>query len=166
MGTSLPVQIGLNDQERAFARGVGFYGLEPEAAATRAGFSPAVARQAKFDLMREPKILAAIQIEVGRRLIAGVSKNLAAVDSVLEDPKQPGAKVKLEAARYLLSLAGHVAPRAHVPDAGGDKQLSEMTIEDLRAQRDTLESEIAGRAKSVSAPTAPPSNSEAIDLLS
>lgn len=165
MGTSLPVQIGLTDTERSFARGVGFFGLEPEAAAARAGFSPAVAAQAKFDLMREPKILAAIQIEVGRRLIAGVSKNLAAVDDVLNDPKQPGAKVKLEAARYLLSLAGHVAPRAHVPDAGGDKQLSEMSIEDLRAQRDTLESEIAGRAKAVSAHTVPPSNDDAIDLI-
>lgn len=74
-------------------------------------------------------------------------------------------KLRFEAARDLLSRAGHVAPRAVAESQAHAAALHEMTLGDLRTLADRLESEIADRAKDVSGAVAAPIEAQAFDLV-
>lgn len=122
-----------------------------------------IAKQAS----RSPAVLAAVYVEIGRRLVAGAAIGYKVLIDVAKHPGDTAAdrKLRLEAAKELLKLGGHVGPRAKAADDGGSKQLHEMSLDDLKAHRDALSTMIADRAKGVSAPQPSADDSQAIDLL-
>ena len=59
-------------------------------------------------------------------------------------------KIRLDAAKTLLDRSGYIAPKAKDDGVDGrTKALSEMSVEELRAMVDRLETEVANRAKHV-----------------
>lgn len=113
--------------------------------------------------MRTPAVLAAIHVEIGRRLIEDGALCRRVIMEIVKDADTP-SKLRGELAIKMMDRAGHVAPRAKAIDDDAGKSLHELGLEDLRAQRDRLEAEIVGRAR-VIAPSVPAYNDETIDLL-
>lgn len=73
-------------------------------------------------------------------------------------------RVKLDAARLVLGIAGHVAP-TRVPVERRHANLADMGSDDLRALVDQLQGELAGRATPVNAPNAASKASKPADFL-
>lgn len=73
-------------------------------------------------------------------------------------------KVQLTAINSWLDRAGIIPPKAQ-QERAGDLQLAEMTVGELRRLADTLDGEIAERAKVVSAPDSAPADSQGIEAL-
>jgi phage terminase small subunit len=156
----------LDDRQRAFVLAYVRNGGDAKAAALDAGYSQAHAQNAESYVTREPAILAAIQVEIARAIAASGAKAQKILDATLDKADATGSdKIKADIALKLLGLAGHVAPRAHAPADQADKSLHEMTVEELKAQRDRLEGEIAGRAKAINAPSDPRPNADAAEML-
>jgi phage terminase small subunit len=156
----------LDDRQRAFVRAYVNGGGNAEAAALEAGYESSSARIAESVVTREPAILAAIQVELGRAIARDAIKARQVLSEVQSKDQATGSdKIKADIALKLLGLAGHVAPRAHAPADQADKSLHEMTVEELKQQRDRLEGEIAGRAKAINAPSDPRPNADAAEML-
>lgn len=139
-----------------------------DAVATKLGYKGSARNNLARTASQSPAILAAVHVEIGRRLVEGAAIGYRVLIDVAkgEAPTAAEKKLQLEAAKELLKLGGHVGPRAKSQENAGGKQLHEMSLEDLRKQRDALEQELVDRAKPVSAPNAPEDDSEAVDMLS
>jgi hypothetical protein len=113
---------------------------------------------------QSPAILAAVHVEIGRRLIAGAPIALKVLQDICKDGQAP-AKLRLEAAKTLLDRSGHIAPKAR--DSGNDatKQAHEMSLDELKNTRAALEREIQARATPLNAPDGMPDDSQVTDLL-
>jgi len=149
----------LNAREREFASAL-VDGLNPNEAAARAGI-PSGSGHA---LARHVRVAAAVHMEVHRRLkVEGAPVGLAVLLSVAKNVNAP-AGVRVDAAKTLLSRAGHIEPRAEAakPDT---KDLSDMSQEELRKVIDQCESRLADQATPVNAPTHGLSPSQAIDMF-
>lgn len=151
----------LTDMQSAFVRFMSETGNGPDSA-KRAGFRPDHAAAAFYDLMRVPHVLAALQSEVRRNLVADAPMARRVIVEIANNA-EISPKVRLDAAKILLERAGHVAPRA-AAEKPADQPLHEMTTDQLRELAGRLEDEIAGRAKVISADTAP-APSQAIDVI-
>lgn len=116
---------------------------------------------------QSPAILAAVHVEIGRRLVEGAAIGYRVLIDFARGKPETAAekKLQLEAAKELLKLGGHVGPRAKSQESSAGKQLHEMSLEDLRKQRDALEQELADRSKPVNAQSVAPDDSEEADLL-
>ena len=113
---------------------------------------------------QSPAMLAAVHVEIGRRLIAGAPIALKVLQDICQDAAAP-QKLRLEAAKTLLDRAGHIAPKARDNGDGAAKQAHEMSLEELRNTRQALEREIEARAKPLNAPVLERNDTQAIDLL-
>ena len=111
-----------------------------------------------------PAMLAAVYVEIGKRLVEGAAVGFKVVLDMAKDP-DCHPKLRLEAAKELLKLGGHVAPKAKSLENTGNKQLHELSLDDLRRQRDALEGAIADRSRPVIAPEASPIDANDIELL-
>lgn len=136
-------------------------------AAVQSGYTKRDQKDIAKQASQSPAILAAVHVEIGRRLVAGAAIGYRVLIEVAkhEDDTTSGRKLRLEAAKELLKLGGHVGPRAKAADDGGSKQLHEMSLDDLKAHRDALSTMIADRAKGVNAPQVSVNDAQAIDLL-
>ncbi len=116
---------------------------------------------------QSPAVLAAVHAEIGRRLVEGAAIGFRVLLEIARAGADTAAdkKLKLEAAKELLKLGGHVGPRAKSQEDKAGKQLHEMTLDDLRRQRDALEREFADRSRPVNAQNAQPAASEDFDLI-
>lgn len=74
-------------------------------------------------------------------------------------------KIRADIAFKILDRAGHIAPRARAAGDGADKTLGEMSLDELKATQDRLQSEILARAKPVNAQSGAIVEGEAADLL-
>jgi phage terminase small subunit len=136
-----------------------------EQSALAAGYAESTAKMAKYWATQRPAILVAIHLETARRV---QTEAPAAVDTIVKIRKgeiTEGAKVRLDAAKAVLDRAGHIAPRARALGDAGEKTLGEMSLDELKATQERLNSELAARAKTVSAPPGPIIDSQAIDLI-
>lgn len=163
--TQLPAQLHLTDQQSEFVRhfvaaGNGDY----EAAALASGYAPSVARSAKNWVTRQPKVLAAIHLEVAKRLQEGAPIALKVLIDIAKDGAA-AAKLRLEASKAILDRAGHIAPRARALGDAGEKTLGEMSLDELKATQDRLQNEILARAKPVNAQSPTLNNTQPDDLL-
>jgi hypothetical protein len=113
---------------------------------------------------QSPAMLAAVHVEIGRRLVAGAPLALKVLQDICRDEQSP-AKLRLEAAKTLLDRAGHIAPKARDTGDGSTKQTHEMSLDELRDRRAALEREIQARATPVNAPLDAHDDVQAIDLL-
>lgn len=111
-----------------------------------------------------PAMLAAVYVEIGKRLVEGAAVGFKVVLDMAKDP-DAHPKLRLAAAKELLKLGGHVAPKAKSLENTGGKQLHELSLDDLKRQRDALEGAIADRSLPVIAPEPPPINANDIELL-
>lgn len=132
--------------------------------ALNCGYSKSEARYLKKVASNSPAMLAAVYVEIGKRLVEGAAVGFKVVLDMAKDP-ECHPKLRLEAAKELLKLGGHVAPKAKSLENAGEKQLHELSIDDLKRQRDTLESAIADRSRPVIAPDASPIDADDIELL-
>jgi hypothetical protein len=136
----------LDETKREFVRRV----AKGESPST-VGESLGLCHQAHNNLLRQTAVVWAIRVE-RQRLLATEGASLGyAVLMRLAGDETVNSGVRRQAARDLLALGGHSAPKpeSNVNDTR-DKPLSEMTSEQLRALVDKLDSELAERAKDVS----------------
>ena len=107
-------------------------GLATKAAEDAGYASP---KNAAYDLLRLPHVLAAIRAERERSIhTEGANIAWATMKDLMQNPRYTGA-VKFQAARWTLEAAGSglAAPRAALGLPDQDKPLSEMTLAELDA---------------------------------
>lgn len=140
------LRVNLPDSYRKFVICVS-RGMTNEAASSEAGFSPSTGSQ----LVRRPEIMAAIHQEVARLIrVEGAPVAFKVLLDIAKDVTAPKG-VRVDAAKTLLSRAGHVEPRAEQakPD---EVPMNEMTQDQLHSLVNQLEGELAARAKPIGAP--------------
>lgn len=125
--TALSLVAQLTPMQGQFVREVVANGVNPTEAARRAGF--AVPREAGYRLSRLPHVMAAVRQERAR-LFDGELANVAAetLRQVMTDPEAPAA-ARVSAARTVLEVTRELGRRQD--DGGADKQLHEMTPDEL-----------------------------------
>jgi len=160
MNEFLPAR-SFTDKQAAFVENI-VAGLDKRKAVLAAGYSENSAESALFQLLRQPLIMAAIQVGIAKRLAMGAPLALNVMLDLVSDPSMH-PKLRLDAAKTILDRAGHIAPKAVAANQAGDVPLNEMSMTDLRALADKLEGEIAGRAKAVSSARAAPAKPQAIE---
>lgn len=163
---SLVEQFRLAAREAAFV--VAFVaggGKDAGAAMLEAGYSESYARTEQNNLTRRPEIVAAIYIETQRRIQRLAPGAIDTVKSIESGTITEGAKVRLDAAKTILAMAGHVAPRAKAQGDGQERTLSEMSLDELKEKQDQLQGEILARAKPVNAQPMAGNTDQAVDLL-
>lgn len=160
-GHSLTPYNGLDDRQREFVRGIVRDGYSPGEAATRAGFAGEGSKVA-YELMLVPSIRSAIHLGVQRAIQDDAVISLRVLRDLQKDTATP-ARVRADIGIKMLALAGHVAPTTR-SDGSPEKALSDMSPDELHAyigrnqkEIERLESELAARAKDVSAPHSAPS---------
>jgi hypothetical protein len=91
--------------------------------------------------------------EANQQLISGqmATKAIALLGRVLEDESVP-MKVRVDAARTILDRAGFSAMPPAVPKRPSDKQLSEMTADELREVMRQAKAEMDLAAKTIDQP--------------
>lgn len=162
MGTDITRRHNLTERQSAFLKLV-VSGVDPGPAYLMAGYMGNAQEAASngATLLRNPAILAALHIEVGRQLASDALVARRVAVKILQDDSV-AAKVRADLAVKMLRLAGHVEPRAAIADNGPVKTLSEMSTEELRSRAAQLEDEIAARARPVNAASS--ANAGQLDL--
>jgi len=165
MSDNLPA-ARLSDRAKALVRLI-IDGCPVEEAIKQSGLS----RSASYAVLAKTDIKDAILEGVKRRLSVEAARSV----EVIADIRDNGTKedrVRLDAARILVGLAGFVPPvKSRVEDAD-ERLLSEMSQEDLHnvmakraAEVDRLEAELAARAAQVNAPNPAEASPEAKPFL-
>jgi phage terminase small subunit len=113
-----------------------------------AGYSESTASQIGSALLRIPHVQAAIQAGVRHALALDAPLARRVLVDLAQDVEMH-PKIRLDAAKTLLDRAGHVAPRPTTDKSTEHQALHEMSIDQLRALADKLETELADRAKPV-----------------
>lgn len=126
-------------------------GEPPQHAAEAAGYAPMYA----YQLLTLPHIVAALHVEIQRRLQYEAAASLKVLVDLRDDKKTPNG-IRADIGLQLMKMAGHVVP-SNKQD-GPAKQLSEMTREEMiayidrnQAEIDKAVAELAERAKPVNA---------------
>lgn len=159
---------GLNEKQREFLIHV-LDGESPKRASELAGF----AGNSWLYLMRVPAVAAALHEAVQHSLQSDSMVNLKVLRKIRDDDQAPKG-VRADIALKLMRMAGHIEPTTR--DQAPEKQLSEMSGEELRsyiernqAEIDRIEGELAARAMDVSAPDSapkdPPAKAKPLDYL-
>jgi hypothetical protein len=166
MGTTLTEYHGLSTQEARFvvlaAAGV----LDLGQSFTRAGYEcrPGQEEFSARNLLRRPHIAAAFHTEIARLLSQDASIARAVVLDIIKDTSVP-PKTRGDLAIKLLDRGGHVAPRAIAQETRAERSLHELSAGELRTMVDTMEAELARRAKPVNSANAPAAPSDLSDLI-
>jgi phage terminase small subunit len=117
----------LTDRQQQFVHEIVKSGVNPTEAARRAGYR--APKETSYTLTRTPHIVLAIRQERAR-MFDGDLANVAAVTlrDIMLDSQAPAA-ARVSAARTVLEVTRELGRRQD--DAGSDKQLHEMTPEEL-----------------------------------
>jgi hypothetical protein len=134
----------------------------PMRAAIDAGYPAEHASQIASVMVRQPAILAAVQIGIARDLAIGAAKSNRLLQTIVAG-EQYDPRLRVVCARDILNRAGHIAPKAVAASSSAVKPLNEMSMTELRELADKLEDELSGRAKDVSSATAAPVKPQALD---
>lgn len=153
----------LNAFERRFVEAMATSG-NPDDAIKLANEGFSRNKVAYDDLLASPHIILALQIEIRRQLVADAPASFKVLRA-LRDNDDIAPKIRMDCAKTLLDRAGHVPPRAPLDKGNVAPPLHEMTTDELRGLADTLEGEIADRAKDVSSAPAAPVDTQDIDLV-
>jgi hypothetical protein len=117
-----------------------------------------------YTLLQHPKIIVAIEAEHRLRIATkGAAIGFERLFSCAQGA-QPGTGPQVDAAKYLTSLAGYVAPKATEARPSGDV-LAELNLDDLRAIIDKREAQAAARAKPVDATVIEAQDDKLLNLL-
>jgi phage terminase small subunit len=149
------------EKQKAFVEALVITGNQTQAAIA-AGYAPDHAGKMASTMLRQPAILAAVQIGVARDL----AKGAAMASRVLQDfaaDKTLDPRLRVVCARDILNRAGHIAPKAVAASSTAAKPLNEMSMVELRELADKLEDELSGRAKDVSSAKPAPAKAQSIE---
>ena len=127
-----------------------------------AGYGSQTSTQA-VNTLSSPAVMHALRMETSRKLLQYAPAALNVLLSIMKDKTAPKG-VRVDAAKAVLDRSGFIAPRQGAQQ-GETKSLNEMTTADLRSFISAGESELAGRAKDVSAPEALVVHMQVSDLL-
>jgi hypothetical protein len=135
-------------------------GLSPGDAASGAGY-PA---RSYIDLLQSPRITRRIEWRM-RSVIRNdlAPKAIRLLGRLVDDEAAP-ARVRVQAARFILDRAGYVPPKAADVEVN-DKSIAAMPADELSALVNKLEGELASRAKDVSAPNAAVHDNDLSEML-
>lgn len=127
---------GLTVQQRAFVNAYVKNGGNLTEAATVAGY--AEPRVYGWQLVRLAHIQAAIHqarsVDISELAVLGLGRVRSILGAAELLDNAAGARVVLDAAKFVVNLAGHVPPKAaETDDDGLDKPMHEMTIAELEA---------------------------------
>jgi hypothetical protein len=150
--SALVARFGLNERQAAFLK-IYLKDGRPGPSALAAGYAH---EHDGYRILATPNVIAAVHAEVQRQLVVDdAPASLRVLRRIRDDDTAP-ARVRADIGLKMLALGGHVI-KADKGNAPG-KQLSEMTqsellayIEKNQAELDRIESELAARAKDVSA---------------
>lgn len=112
-----------------------------------ASIKAGIGEKAGYGLLQRPRVVAAILIEVRRRLAIAAPLALHVLEHLAANAKDE--KVKRDCATRILDRAGLVAPRAPESAGADNAQLHEMSIDQLHKLAEQLETERARRAKTI-----------------
>lgn len=101
------------------------------AAADAAGYRDPGSRG--WELMQKPHIVAALHEARQRKLGNLATAGLALIERVIDGSEDAPIKVRFEASKFVIQLAGHVAPKAGDAQETDEKPMEEWTIEELEA---------------------------------
>jgi phage terminase small subunit len=152
---------GFTTKQADFVRAFVSHG-DKTRAATDAGYSSDSANMIANTMLRQPAILAAVQIGLAHDLAIGAVKSNRLLQEVVEN-KTADLRLRVVCARDILNRAGHIAPKAVAQGSTAAKPLNEMSMSELRELADKLEDELSGRAKDVSSATAAPVKPQALE---
>lgn len=144
--------LELTERQRAFVVAfVASGGKNATEAAREAGFSAASARQEAWRLLRKPHVQAAIRAERARAIgTEGGSLAWSVIEGILKDERSP-VGVRFEAAKFVMGLAGHVAPKPGEEQGDTPTSLEDMTVAQLEEIIRRGEARKAGNADQESA---------------
>jgi phage terminase small subunit len=145
MTQELVSPIKLDNRQQEFIRLYVETG-DHHAAARAAGYSEGTIK-GSVQLLTRPNIAFAISVAARFRLASKIPMALAVLEHLAEHAVSE--RVRMESATRLLDRAGLSPPKPADDRRDTDKPLNEMTIEEMRAYRDKLESEIGNRAQNV-----------------
>lgn len=162
---------GLTSMQRLFVVAFVANGGNGRAAAKAAGYADPDAAQ--YNLVRSAHVAAAIADARQRKISELATAGLDLLEQVIRgtlDGVKP--KERLEASKFVINLAGHVAPKAADGDTDDDKPLEEMTIQELEdfvrrgeeAAKRAKQPIIDGAARELVAPDTAPDGAEVIDV--
>lgn len=135
------------------------YGSEISVAAREAGYSPTHG----FRLAERPDFVPLLRAALQRRLLVdGATVAIQTLIDIAADP-QTAKSVRVDAAKALVDRAGVIVNKREAGNA--DISLAEMSREQLLKLASFAESELATRAKRVSAPVAPASTTQSVDIF-
>lgn len=113
-----------------------------------------------FQLLHTPHIAAAIQVATRQAIVRGAPMAFRRLAKIIEVGTDRDA---VAAAKTVLAIAGHVAPRA-AAERGADIPLHEMSLADLRGLSSDLQGELASRATPINTNDAPQPDSD-VDII-
>lgn len=151
----------LTSKQHAFASNL-IEGHEKRRAAELAGYAIEHADVEAKRLLRQPAIMAMVQIGIAQRLARCAPLAVNVLEDLVRDTTMH-PKLRLDAAKAILDRSGHIAPKAVAASSSAVKPLNEMSMTELRELADKLEDELSGRAKDVSSATAAPVKAQSID---
>ena len=161
MGIALHNEYAITSKQLAFVQALIQTGSRNKAieASGYRFLGPEQAMQA----LNSPAVMHALRMETSRKLLQYAPAALNVLLSIMKDKTAPKG-VRVDAAKAVLDRSGFIAPRQGAQQ-GETKSLNEMTTADLRSFISAGESELAGRAKDVSAPEALVVHMQVSDLL-
>lgn len=161
MSLDIVLSHGLTAAQRVFVDRLA-EGCDKSEAIIKAGYKDEKPEREAWRLLQQPQILAALQIQVARRLAVGAAVARKVLHDIMVD-ESVDKRLRAACAKDLLNRAGFIAPKAQEARKGAETPLNEMSTTELRALADKLEGEIAGRAKEVSSAKVAPRATQAIE---
>ena len=127
---SPPSFEGLTEQQNAFIDHLVGTAKNPTDAARRAGYTSP--KQAASELLRNPRVISALESFLQARINSDLI--FRALNTLEELMEKGSGSVRLGACKAVLEAAGLMDAKARVKELGGqNKQLEEMTIEELQS---------------------------------
>lgn len=100
-------------------------------AARLAGYSEKSAGEIGYQLLQKPHVQQALR-EANQKTVCGslAAKAVQVLKDILED-EDASPRLRLDAAKTVLDRAGYVPPKAEEQDYSAEKDLTEMTVQEL-----------------------------------
>ena len=132
----------LTDRQRAFVEAIARGESQTEACR-----SAGIVETHSTTLLSYPHIQEAIQEATRAHIVAHASFGIKQLRHLAENAKSD--RVRADCSRHISEIQGYIPPTLRNGHFGSERSLHEMTVEQLRAAADRLETELANRAKPI-----------------
>ena len=122
---------GLTEKQGRFVAAYVANGGQAQAAAEAAGYQAAGSEG--WRLMQIPHVQTALHDARQKKLSNLATSGLALIEGIIRGTEEAPVKIRFEASKFVIQLAGHVAPKAGDAQETDEKPMEEWTIEELEA---------------------------------